>query len=90
MPDARYTLAWVLEQAERFPESVQEYELLIRDHPEYLPPYRNLGALMARDGEVERAIRLWEEGLRHHPDDPGLRTNVEAARGALGEATLGG
>ncbi|MCA9753764.1 MAG: sulfatase-like hydrolase/transferase [Gemmatimonadetes bacterium] len=89
-PRERYTLAFVLEQAERFPESAHEYSSLIRDHPDYLPPYLNLGALMARDGEIERAIALWEQGLERHPDDPSLRANVESARRALGLGTLGG
>jgi tetratricopeptide (TPR) repeat protein len=83
-PEARYTLAWTLEQAERYDECVREYFALIGDHPEYLAPYRNLGALMARDGELSRAIELWERGLRHHPDDPGLRANVDEALEALG------
>lgn len=89
-PPARFALAFALSGAERYAESVDEYAALITDHPEYLPPYRNLGALMARDGELERAIRLWESGLRIHPDDPGLRANVEEARRALGLGTLGG
>lgn len=88
--NARYTLAFTLERAERYPEAVDEYVRLINEHPRYLPPYRNLGALMARDSEVERAIRLWERGLEFHPEDPGLLANVEAARRALGLATLGG
>jgi tetratricopeptide (TPR) repeat protein len=88
--EARYTLARVLEGAERYPEAVQEYSMLLRDHPDHLPAYRNLGALMARDGEVERAIELWERGLERFPDDPGLAANVKAAREALGLATLGG
>lgn len=83
-PDARYTLGWTLERAERYEECVREYGALIEDHPEYLPAYRNLGALMARDGELPRAIRLWERGLRYHPDDPGLRANIDAAMDALG------
>ena len=89
-PLARYTLAYVLERGERYPESVHEYAGLIRDHPEYLPPYRNLGVLMARDGEVERAIRLWERALEMHPGDPGLEANLREARKALGLAELGG
>jgi tetratricopeptide (TPR) repeat protein len=89
-PLARYTLAYVLERGERFQESVHEYRQLIRDHPDYLPPYRNLGALMARDGELEQAIRLWEEALSRHPGDAGLRANIDAAREALGSVTLGG
>jgi tetratricopeptide (TPR) repeat protein len=89
-PSTRYTLAFVLERAERYPEAADEYARLIHDHPGYLPPYRNLGALMARDGEVERAIGLWESGLQYAPDDPGLKSNIETARAALGLATLGG
>jgi tetratricopeptide (TPR) repeat protein len=89
-PFARYTLAFVLERAERYPEAVREYARLVRTHPGYLPPYRNLGALMARDGELERAIDLWERGLAHNPGDPSLTANLEAARRALGLATLGG
>jgi tetratricopeptide (TPR) repeat protein len=89
-PPARYALAFALSKAERYPESVEEYASLIRDHPAYLPPYRNLGALMARDGELERAIHLWESGLQISPDDPGLLANVEQARRALGLGTLGG
>jgi tetratricopeptide (TPR) repeat protein len=89
-PRARYTLAFVMEKAERYPESVHEYSALIGEHPEYLPPYRNLGALMARDGELQRAIDLWERGLELHPEDPSLRANLEAARAAVGLGTLGG
>jgi len=89
-PPARFTLAIALAGAERYAESVDEYARLIREHPEYLPPYRNLGTLMARDGELERAIRLWEQGLQFHPDDAGLKANVEEARRALGLGTLGG
>ena len=89
-PRARYTRAFVMEKAERYAESVHEYSTLIREHPEYLPPYRNLGALMARDGELQRAIDLWERGLELHPDDPSLRANLEAARTAVGLGTLGG
>ncbi len=89
-PSTRYTLAFALERAERYPEAADEYARLLRDHPDYLPPYRNLGALMARDGEVERAIGLWERGLTVAPEDPGLLANIEAARAALGLATLGG
>lgn len=83
-PEARYALGWVLEQAERYQECVSEYTSLIADHPDYLPPYRNLGALMARDGELARAIDLWERGLKLHPDDAGLRANIDEAMDALG------
>jgi tetratricopeptide (TPR) repeat protein len=89
-PDARYTVAWILEEAERYPECVRAYRELIRDHPDYPPPYRNLGALMARDGELPRAIRLWERGLEHAPDDEGLRANVDRAMQALGLRVEGG
>ncbi len=88
-PPTRYTLGFVLQKSERFQESVSEYTMLIREHPAYLPPYRNLGMLMAKDGEIERAILLWERGLEHHPDDAGLLANVKTAREALGLATLG-
>jgi len=83
-PQARYTLAYALEKAERFPECVVEYRALLDDHPDFLPAYRNLGSLMARDGEVERAILLWENALRFHPDDEGIKANLEEARRALG------
>jgi tetratricopeptide (TPR) repeat protein len=83
-PEARYALAWTLEQAGRYDECVREYFALLEDHPDHLPAYRNLGALMARDGELPRAIELWERGLRHHPDDAGLRANVDEALDALG------
>lgn len=89
-PRARYTLAFVMEKAERYPESVHEYASLIGDHPEYLPPYRNLGVLMARDGEVARAVLLWERALAFHPDEPSLVANIAAAKHALGVETLGG
>jgi tetratricopeptide (TPR) repeat protein len=83
-PDARYTRAWILEYAERYQESVEEYASILQDHPSYVPAYRNLGALMARDGEVPRAIRLWEQGLGFAPDDAGLKANVVEALKALG------
>lgn len=82
-PEARYTLAWILEKAERYPECVREYSELLADHPDYVPAYRNLGALMARDGELPRAIRLWSRGLEHAPGDPGLEANIREAVEAL-------
>jgi tetratricopeptide (TPR) repeat protein len=83
-PEARYTLGWALERAERYDECAREYSALIEDHPDYLPAYRNLGALMARDGELPRAVRLWERGLQAHPGDEGLRANIDQALEALG------
>ncbi|MGQ0722306.1 MAG: tetratricopeptide repeat protein [Candidatus Eiseniibacteriota bacterium] len=82
-PEARYTLAWILEKAERYPECVREYSGLLADHPDYVPAYRNLGALMARDGELPRAIRLWRRGLEHAPGDAGLEANIREATEAL-------
>jgi tetratricopeptide (TPR) repeat protein len=83
-PRTRYALAYALEKAERFSESVTEYRSLLREYPAFLPPYRNLGSIMARDGETERAILLWESALRYHPDDAGIKTNLEEARRAMG------
>jgi tetratricopeptide (TPR) repeat protein len=82
--EARYTLAWTLEQAERYDECVHEYFALLEDHPDHLAAYLNLGALMARDGELERAVALWERGLRHDPGNESLRANVDQALEALG------
>jgi tetratricopeptide (TPR) repeat protein len=81
-PEPRYTLAWILEKAERYPECAREYDALLAEHPGYVPAYRNLGALMARDGELARAIRLWQRGLEHAPGDSSLAANIRAATAA--------
>jgi len=83
-PETRYTLGWTLERAERYDECVHEYFSLLEDHPDYLPAYLNLGALMARDGELERAVALWERGLAHHPGNEDLQANIDQALDALG------
>ena len=56
----------------------------LEDHPDHLPTYFNMGALMARDGELSRAVTLWERGLRYHPGNAGLQANIDQALDALG------
>lgn len=42
--------------------------------------YVNLGVLYALNGEVEKGIRVWEEGLRKFPHSSLLKHNLAYAR----------
>lgn len=40
------------------------FETLLRDHPHYLPTYYHAAKFFVESGEKEKAIRIFEDGIR--------------------------
>ena len=66
--------------------------MFLREHPEYEERYRNalgllsylVGVELGTEGKTERAIRCFELGLAHNPDNLSLRANYAISLHALG------
>jgi tetratricopeptide (TPR) repeat protein len=70
-PDAWLALGFVYRQLERRDEEIETYRaglLKMRDEEDAIQLYFSLGAAYEQDGEVDSAVAVFEDLLKHHPD----------------------
>lgn len=59
-------------------------EQLAAAHPEDVRAALDLGVILARSGRPDEARAAFLQGLRHHPDNPDLKRNLELLDGGQG------
>ena len=77
-PFPRYALALEYKNAERLAESRQQFDLLIREHPDYTAGYLHAGNLYLALGERASAAKIYRVGI-----DECIRRGDAHARGEL-------
>jgi len=89
--DAMFLRAQALSMLEdRKAEAARAFEDLARASPESeLAPHAldELAKLKAEAGEDEKAIEIWVEALRHHPDPAAVQASIRRARRRLASTT---
>jgi len=75
-PKLHFMLANMLQRASRWPEAVDEYEVVVELQPQYFPALTRLAYLYFRQGLHARAVETWRRALPVC-DDPALRRNIE-------------
>ena len=68
-PRAHDCLADALTKLGRAQEAVEQWEQMLRIHPDYANTHYNLGMILVRLGRVEEGIGHYEQVLRSKPDD---------------------
>jgi tetratricopeptide (TPR) repeat protein len=58
---------YLLLQAGRIAESIEQFKTALRNHPKYLNAANNLGVALAKQGRFDEAIPQFEEVLRKNP-----------------------
>ena len=77
-PFPRYALALEYKNAARLPEAKEQFDLLIREHPEYTAGYLHAGNLYVAMGERATAAKIYRVGI-----DVCIRRGDAHARGEL-------
>lgn len=62
-------MAKVCEDLGLIPRAILEYNLSLRDGPKQVPVLKKLAVIYQDQGDVERAIRLWQQVITLAPDD---------------------
>ncbi|MCC7463800.1 MAG: tetratricopeptide repeat protein [Gammaproteobacteria bacterium] len=81
----QFLAAQAAERAGEYDEAAGRYRALLEQDRNNLPARTALGRLYAGGGLVAEAIKLAEDGLAAHPDDPGLRAVRGVARAMRGD-----
>ncbi len=69
-------------------EAVRHYEELLAMSPSMLLASHNLGHCLLQIGNFQRAREIFQEALRHHPNQPNLLSGLAAAEAATGPFKL--
>lgn len=73
---AHYHLGLSLHQLGRTDEGITHYRALLKQHPDYLDAWINLGDLCGKGGEPESAIAAWQQALRLDPESVLVLNNL--------------
>jgi tetratricopeptide (TPR) repeat protein/TolB-like protein/predicted Ser/Thr protein kinase len=87
---ARHNLGLHLLFLERYPESIEQYEELVRRGTSTPTSYENLAGGLTRSGNVSRALEVADDFVRQHPDNATghrMRGTALIATGRLDEAS---
>jgi tetratricopeptide (TPR) repeat protein len=72
----RLDLAKVLDEAGRQDEARREYETILAQQADYAPALTGLGAMLAREGQLDRAAELLGRSLAIDPSQDTGRFNL--------------
>jgi tetratricopeptide (TPR) repeat protein len=82
-PRLRDQVAQLAAARGQYKAAVSQYRMLLRQHPDFNEGWFNLGVVHARNGNEERARKMWERVLQRDP-------NHERARSYLARLENGG
>jgi Tetratricopeptide repeat len=83
--EARFERAGLLREQGRFEEAKRDYLDLIRCRPADFTALNDFGTLVLKAGYKEAALSLFNEAVRHHPDNPMGRVNLASLLFLTGE-----
>ena len=73
---AKYNIASVLQKRKQWRESAEQYEIVLRDSPDYFPARVGLAAVLDQLGQAREAQHQLEEALRIQPDSAEALNNL--------------
>lgn len=68
-------------------KAMEFFEILLKDHPDYIPAYYHTGKLLQELNQVPRAILVYQEGIRRSGEQHDHKA-LRELRNALMEAEL--
>ncbi len=82
--------AWVLQQRGQWREAVAAYARVLKAEPHDAASWNNLGNIHASLGNIDGAIRAFEQAITYMPDEPGMYLNLADVlrRADIGHARL--
>ncbi|MEJ1963973.1 MAG: tetratricopeptide repeat protein [Gammaproteobacteria bacterium] len=86
---ARRLAAHLHEERKQYPQAEELWIGLLREYPEDADCYGSYAELMLKTLNLDKASRLAQEGLRHHPDHPGCLYVVAMSDVITGRAKRG-
>ena len=78
-------LAQLYDRMGNEPRACEIYAAVVAANPNAIAPAVNLGACLAKRGEIEQSIRLWTEVLKRSPSLESARVNLVVALKATGD-----
>lgn len=75
-PQGLFLHALIMEKQGRIPDAMHSYEVLIALRPDLPEPYNNMAALLADQGEFDKASEMLQEALRTHPSYASAHQNL--------------
>lgn len=72
-PTLRDQLAQLAAARGNYKAAVTHYQALLRRHPDFTDGWFNLGVVYARNGETEKARKMWKRVLQQRPNHPRAR-----------------
>lgn len=76
--DYRNKLATVLAANNKMDEAITEYQFILRENPQFVAAYSNLGYIRLIQGAEAEALRLYQIGEGLDPDNESLLLNLAA------------
>ena len=71
-----YAMARILDRKGQTSEAKYTLKRIIREYPDFLPAYNDLGEIQMRETAIDQAIETLSAGLRLAPNDPVLINNL--------------
>jgi tetratricopeptide (TPR) repeat protein len=77
----RYLVALELAKLNRHEEAIAQFEILVKEHPNYLPTYYQFAQLYENLGRTDEAIRIYKLGLvvARNAHDAHTASEIQAA-----------
>lgn len=77
----RYLVALEFAKLDRHEEAVAQFEILVKEHPNYVPTYYQYAQLYENLGRNEEAIHIYKLGLvaARHAHDAHTASEIQAA-----------
>lgn len=75
-PRGLFLHALIMEKQGRIADAMHSYQVLIALRPDLPEPYNNLAALLADQGEFDKASEMLQEALRTHPSYASAHQNL--------------
>lgn len=69
-PTLRDQMAQLAAARGNYEMAVTHYQTLLRRHPDFTDGWFNLGVVYARNGETEKARKMWKRVLQQNPNHP--------------------
>ncbi|VVB55415.1 Beta-barrel assembly-enhancing protease [uncultured archaeon] len=76
---ARQNLAGLYFTTNRDQQALNEYQILLKEYPQYALPYKQIGVILYNNGKAKEAVKYFNTALQLSPNDP----DAEKLRAAI-------